>query len=83
MVNGEVYESYTIIIFGDLTGDGVIDIYDVSTLAAIVNGDIEVDDGSAISFASDVFADGACDIYDLSVISAVVNGDMTISQILK
>ncbi len=83
IVNGEVYESYVIIIFGDLTGDGVIDIYDVSTLAAIVNGDIEVDDDSAMSFASDVFADGACDIYDLSVISAVVNGDMTISQILK
>ncbi len=76
--NDEIQETFTIVIFGDLNGDGVIDIYDASTLAALVNGDIEAADGSAMAFAADLNGDTVADIYDLAIINAVVNGDMEI-----
>ncbi len=80
VVDGEVYESYTVIIFGDLNGDSVIDAYDYAVLSAIANGDIEAEEGSALYLAADLFVDGAVDGYDLSVISSYVNGDTEISQ---
>ena len=80
VVDGEVYESYTVVIFGDLNGDGVVDSYDYSVLAAMVNGDIEAEEGTALYLAADLFVDGAVDAYDLSVISAYVNGDAEITQ---
>ncbi|MBP3329428.1 MAG: FIVAR domain-containing protein [Clostridia bacterium] len=73
--NGEVQETFTVIIFGDLTGDGVVDIYDASTLAALVNGDIETEEGSPMAFAADLNNDTVADIYDLSILNAVVNGE--------
>ncbi len=79
--NAEAWETYTIIIFGDLNGDGVIDIYDSSILAAIVNGDMELEEGSPILFAADLNGDTAVDIYDLAILNAVVNGETEIMQI--
>ena len=79
--DGEEWETYTIIIFGDLNGDGVIDIYDASVLAAIVNGDMELEEGHPILFAADLNGDTAVDIYDLAIINAVVNGETEIGQI--
>ncbi|MBP3329989.1 MAG: dockerin type I repeat-containing protein [Clostridia bacterium] len=78
---GEEWETYTIIIFGDLNGDGVIDIYDSSILAAIVNGDIEIEEGDPILFAADLNGDTAIDIYDLAFLNAVVNGEVEIEQV--
>ncbi len=78
---GEEWETYTIIIFGDLNGDGVIDIYDASILAAIVNGDMELEEGDAILFAADLNGDTAVDIYDLAILNAVVNGETEIGQV--
>ena len=79
--DGEIWATYTIIIFGDLNGDGVIDIYDASILAAIVNGDMELEEGDAILFAADLNGDTAVDIYDLAILNAVVNGETEISQL--
>ena len=78
--DGNEWEKYTIIIFGDLNGDGVIDIYDSSVLAAIVNGDMEIEEGSAISFAADLNDDTAIDVFDLMILNAAVNGETEISQ---
>ena len=81
IVNGEIYESYTIVIFGDLDGDGVIDTYDATRLAEIVNGDIDVPENSAIALAADIENnDKVADTYDLTKLYAAVNGDITISQ---
>ena len=77
---GEEWQNYTIIIFGDLNGDGVIDIYDASILAAIVNGDMELEEGDAILFAADLNDDTAVDVYDLAIINSAVNGETEISQ---
>lgn len=78
--NGELWKTYTIVIFGDLNGDGVIDIYDSSVLAAMVNGDMVAEEGSVISFAADLNDDTAVDIYDLAILNSVVNGETEISQ---
>lgn len=78
--SGEEWQNYTIIIFGDLNGDGVIDIYDASILAAIVNGDMETNENSPLFFAADLNDDTAIDIYDLAILNSVVNGETSISQ---
>ena len=78
---GEEWETYTIVIFGDLNGDGVIDIYDSSVLAAIVNGDMELEEGDVLLFAADLNGDTAVDIYDLAILNSVVNGETEFAQI--
>ncbi|MBQ7956758.1 MAG: hypothetical protein IJ279_01865 [Clostridia bacterium] len=78
--NSEEWESYTVVIFGDLNGDGVIDIYDASILAAIVNGDMVLEEEDVLLFAADLNSDTAVDIYDLAILNAVVNGETEISQ---
>ena len=78
---GEEWETYTIVIFGDLNGDGVIDIYDASILAAMVNGDMELEEGDVLLFAADLNGDTAVDIYDLAILNAVVNGETEIGQV--
>ena len=78
---GDKWETYIVVVFGDLNGDGVIDIYDTSILAAIVNGDMELEEGDAILFAADLNGDTAIDIYDLAILNAVVNGETEISQV--
>lgn len=78
ILDGEVKETYYIIIFGDLSGDGVIDIYDVSVYAAVVNGEMELDE--TFSFAADIFDVGAVDTYDYMLVASVVNGESEISQ---
>ncbi len=81
ILNGVTKEEYEVVIFGDLTGDGVIDIYDVSVFSAVTNGDIELSDG--FSIAADVLKDDCIDIYDYMIAVGCVNGDTEISQILN
>ncbi len=81
--NGEIKETYYVVIFGDLTGDGVVDIYDASTVSALVNGDMEFDEDSVFNLASDLNNDTVSDIYDLAIINSVVNGETDLSQILR
>ena len=79
--SGEEWEKYIIVVFGDLNGDGVIDIYDASILAAIVNGDMELEEGDVLIFAADLNGDTAVDVYDLAILNAVVNGETEILQV--
>lgn len=81
LLDGEVKETYYIVIFGDVTGDGVIDTFDISLFAAVINGDIEID--GAMSIAADVYYDETVDTFDYAVVSAAVNGDIVISQTNK
>ena len=81
IVDGKTHESYTIIVFGDLTGDGVIDTYDTVLLAAIVNFDMEFEDDSATAVAADIaYNDDFADTYDLAYLYQVVSGDSVIDQ---
>ncbi|MBR3587967.1 MAG: hypothetical protein IKL16_00235 [Clostridia bacterium] len=84
IVDGEIYESYTIIIFGDLTGDGVIDTYDTVMMASIVNYDIEFEEKSPVSIAGDISNnDDITDTYDLVYLYRVVNGDSELPQTME
>ena len=84
IVNGEIRDSYTIIIFGDLTGDGVIDTYDTVIMASIVNYDIEFEENSPVSVAGDISNnDNITDTYDLVDLYRVVNGDSELSQTIE
>lgn len=76
---GKTVETYYIVIFGDINGDGNIDSFDLSAFAAAVNGDIEID--GIQSVAADVFPDGAVDLFDYAFVASTVNGDTEISQI--
>lgn len=77
----EEWETFVIIIFGDLNGDGVVDIYDASILAAIVNGDMDLEEDSPVLFAADLNGDTVADIYDLAILNSVVNGETEIGQV--
>ncbi len=84
VVDGEICESYTIIIFGDLTGDGVVDTYDTVLLASVVNLDIELEEGSSVAIAADVSNnDAVVDTYDLVYLYRVVNGDSVLPQVME
>lgn len=83
VVDGVTLESYVIIIFGDITGDGVITSYDCDTLKSIVNGETTVSENSAVYWAADVNSDGELNTYDLAVLCACVNSDIEIVQTRK
>ena len=61
--NGVVWQTYTILIYGDVNGDGMIDIFD---LVGVRNHIIQTAELAEISFlAGDVNRDGTVDIFDL------------------
>lgn len=76
----EVVETYYVVIFGDVTGDGYIDAFDVSILASVANYETEFEDGSALLFAGDLAEDEFIDTFDLSIISSAANSEIVISQ---
>lgn len=76
---GKTVETYYVVIFGDINGDGNIDVFDLSALAAEVNGDIEID--WIQSIAADVFPDESVDTFDYALLVSTVNGETEISQI--
>lgn len=78
LLNGETKETYYVVVFGDISGDAVIDTYDSAIAAAAANGDINLY-GTRL-LAADVFVDGVTDTYDCSIIASAVNGDRVISQ---
>ncbi len=80
VVNGEIRETYTIVIFGDVNGDGVVDTTDYAVLSFVVNGEMEFAEGSAMLMAGDLFADGVIDTMDLIPHSSYTNGETEISQ---
>ncbi len=78
IVNGEVKETYTVLVYGDLTGDGVVDSFDCSVMPYIVNGEVEADD--IISLAADLNFDGVVDAFDIAVINAITVGMAELDQ---
>ncbi len=81
VVNGEIKETYTIVIFGDVNGDGVVDTTDYAVLSFVVNGEMEFAEGSAMLMAGDLFADGVIDTMDLIPHSSYTNGETNLSQV--
>ncbi len=80
IVGGEVVDTYTIVIFGDVNGDGVVDNFDLADLFCVGNAESEYEEGSAYYLAGDVNGDGAVDLFDAAVVAQAGNGEIVISQ---
>lgn len=75
----KVLEEYFIVIFGDTTGDGIVDAFDVSNLSSVVNFESEYEN-EAFYKAADVYDDGYLDAIDLSFMIAAANFEIEIPQ---
>ena len=64
--DGSVYDEYSIVIYGDVNGDGVIDLYDFVAIKRAVLG-IGQPQGS-YKEAADINRDGVIDLYDFVAI---------------
>lgn len=81
IVDGKVRDIYKVVIFGDLTGDAIINEDDIEIFEQYINFDIEFEEGSAYKYAADIFFhEGVADTYDLSRLYAVVNRDVNLRQ---
>ncbi len=83
IVDGLVTETYTIVIYGDVNGDGVIDTADSDTIVDIGNYALPqwdpVTDAAFIK-ACDLFRDGVIDENDCAVLTDVQNYALTLDQ---
>ena len=84
--SGAEYASYTVIVFGDMNGDAVIDGLDVMSMALYVSGDLEGEgDNRVYYYAADMYADNENSIYidgsDVSVINLYISGDVDIASL--
>lgn len=75
---GQILEEYTIVIFGDASGDGWIDSYDAAIASEIANFG---DDGDELTLkALDLNNDGFIDSFDAAIINSIANMEVSISQ---
>ena len=81
--NGELVESFDVIIFGDLTGDGMVDESDF-TIIDLYNSwsleDFETFPETPYFFAGDVTGDESVDESDLSIVDMVIGWVGEINQ---
>ena len=77
---GKIIKQYTVLVFGDVTGDGVTDAFDVSLIHAISNFESEQFNNSAQTVAGDLNGDGYIDIYDSALINSAMNFEYKIPQ---
>ena len=76
--DGSVIETYTVLVFGDATGDAVIDMFDVSYVAELANEGGHPSD--MILRVLDVAKDNTIDIVDVSMLINLANMEATLSQ---
>jgi len=77
---GEVVDTYTIIIFGDINGDGYVDAFDVPDVMAFVDYNSQYGEGSPQELAADVNGDGYVDELDLFTVDLASTFAYTIKQ---
>lgn len=75
-----VLATYYLVIFGDVTGDGIIDAFDVALLSSVANYEFDFEENSAESFAGDLNCDGFIDSFDVTILISAANLETTISQ---
>lgn len=73
-------KTYTVIIFGDINGDAIIDTNDSLTTEVVANG-MEDFSTDAITYAADINGDGAIDTSDVTIIEAAANAIIDIDQV--
>lgn len=78
-LKGELYKTYTVIIFGDVNGDCISDGHDAVITDCIANNFGEYSD--CIKYAADVDFDGTVDQSDVQLIAGYAIGTDFVSQI--
>ncbi len=78
-IDGVNVKSYDLIIFGDIDGDAICDINELTPVIGIVGGSVIVDD-PVIVFAGDLSNDGVIDVTDLTTYLLVISGGVVIDQ---
>ena len=71
-LNGELFKSYTIIISGDVTGDGYVDSFDVAQASYYINS-FEEPESNITMKAMDMCKDGYLDASDMAYIIYIAN----------
>ena len=70
-IDGQTVETLTIIIFGDVNGDGIINAQDISMTKQFANGTLDAADNPYAFFAADVYQDGVISNSDITIIKSV------------
>ncbi|MPM88046.1 hypothetical protein SDC9_135147 [bioreactor metagenome] len=61
----------TLIVLGDVTGDGIVDAFDVTQCTSVCNYELDVDNIETLALDSD--NDGFVDVFDLAMLNAKAN----------
>jgi hypothetical protein len=77
----EVIDTFTVVVFGDITGDGVIDNNELSPALLIASASIVPDEMTTL--ASDLTLDGATDQSDLSNYLLIASASATVDSLNK
>ncbi len=76
----DIVETFTIVIFGDVNGDGVIDNFDLANLFSVGNCETEYEEYSPLFYAGDINFDGAVDLFDAAIVAQIGNGELQFKQ---
>ena len=77
---GEVVAEYTVVIFGDADGDGIITQQDVGAIKGHVSGAAPIEGDSAFAMAADMDGDGAITMQDAILMKSVISGAQNYDQ---
>ena len=75
-----VYESATVILYGDINGDGLIDQTDYNTMGIAAIADPTAIEGGVYSTAADLNGDGVVDFFDVSLLNLHISGKYPLNQ---
>lgn len=78
-VDSEIVKTYSVVIFGDVNGDALIDSNDSSIVQAVGTG-LSVFDDNVLVIASDLNNDGIIDSVDVGLVRSAANGLTAIDQ---
>ena len=79
--SGNVDATYTIVIFGDLNGDGMMTSNDITQMRALSAGMVTYPEDSANYFAADVNHDELVNTTDTTVLRSAAAGMADVSQV--
>ena len=78
-IDGVNVKSYDLIIFGDIDGDAICDINELTLVIAIAGGTMQVEN-EVVLFAGDLTGDGAIDVGDITPYLLAIGGSVAIDQ---
>lgn len=79
-IDGTTVETLTIIIFGDLNGDSIINAQDITMTKQFAAGMLSAEDNQHAFFAADVYQDGNINNADITIIKSVFAGIAELDQ---